>query len=222
MPSVVAGPAPGGRAASWQRFVARALVLLWGAIPLYFVAAASLGGITEPGEALARLVQVVGVGGLLLLGLLLAVWRRERVAVRLLVGLAALAAAFSAQSLLGVPAAIGSGAPFLALLLNVLLTVVGGVLPPLVSAQLLLASVRQPPAASSSGRLDAFALRAGLVLLGLTLIGLLVLVLGNLPFVQDGWLLWVNYAFLVLLAGVLGWQFREAWSATRHGLRRAA
>jgi hypothetical protein len=102
-------------------------------------------------------------------------------------------------------------------LLNVGLLVVGGVLPPLVAGWLLRAAPRGPAAEPSTGparRLDAAALPAGVLLLGLSLLGPLLMVLGNLPAVRDGWLLGVNYAFLALLAGVLGWQAWEAWAGT--------
>jgi hypothetical protein len=93
-----------------------------------------------------------------------------------------------------------------------------GVLPPLVAGWLLRAAGRSPgaePSTGLAGRLDTAALPAGVILLGLSLLGLLLMVLGNLPFVRDGWLLWVNYVFLALLAGILSWQAWEAWSGTR-------
>ena len=88
--STRAAPQPQSRRGLWLRFVVRMLVLLWGTVPLYFITASSLGGLTEPREVLVRLVLVGGIASLLLLGLLVVVWRWERTAAWLFLGLALL------------------------------------------------------------------------------------------------------------------------------------
>ena len=61
-------------------------------------------------------------------------------------------------------------------------------------------------------------LRVGFVLLAVTLAMVLWVVISNMLWIADHgatWLLWINYAFLALLAGVLIWQFQDARLSAR-------
>jgi hypothetical protein len=76
---------------------------------------------------------------------------------------------------------------------------------------------------------EALALVVGLVVLGLALVGLLAMVIGNIQWmmgepriVATTWLLRANYVCPALLAIVLGWQFWMAWSGARATPQRGA
>jgi hypothetical protein len=207
----------------WLRFVVRALVVLWGACLVYFVTASSLGGLTEPREVLTRLLVVGGTASLLLLGLVVVVWRAERMAAWLLFGLAAvLALLMIVSSVLSTVALMASSQPQLdpwALLGVNLVNLVLVVGPLVATAWLLLTSARiaatQERAASPA---PPGVLALGLIMLAFTLAAVLWVVISNMLWIADydaPWLQWINWGFLALVAGMLTWQFWEAWSVTR-------
>jgi hypothetical protein len=206
----------------WLRFVVRALVVLWGACLVYFVTASSLGGLTEPREVLMRLLVVGGIASLLLLGLVVVVWRSERMAAWLLFGLAAvLALLMIVSSVLSTVALMGSSQPLpdpWALLGVNLVNLVLLVGPLVGTGWLLLTSARIVATQERASPAPRGVLALGLVLLALTLAVVLLVVISNMLWIADHdapWLLWINYAFLLLVAGMLTWQFWEAWSGTR-------
>ncbi|HEU5317129.1 MAG TPA: hypothetical protein VFX49_13555 [Chloroflexota bacterium] len=199
-------PTDAARARVGRRCVARILVLLWGAVPLYFVAAASLGGATDARDALVRLAVVGGAGAVLLVGLLVIVWRWERAAVRVLYVLSGLALAYSAATLLWSVLAISERRAPAVVLVNVAITGAGVVAPLLAGLLLSGAAQRADAERRAEERTGVVALWAGFVVLLWTAVGLLALVIGNVLAIRENWLLAVNYGFLAFVGAVAGWQ----------------
>jgi hypothetical protein len=174
---------------------------------VYFVTASGIDGRTDPFDVLASITLFGGISGLLWLGLLLAVWRWPRVAAGVLFVLAALLGTLTTVvPLVGAIGFFGPAVPA-EVLLGTLSTGLVTVLLPLVGGWLVLAAAGP----GRHGAPHALALPVGVAVLGLTLAAVLWLVVGNLPEVRAPWLLWLNYAFLALLAGLLAWQLRAAW-----------